>query len=99
MATFILMTRLAPGSEHHAKERKASGRTWLEKVKKKVPGVKFLSHYAIFGPYDYMDIYEADDVEAAQRVALISRSEGAVTAETWQALPYEKFIRLLDKVD
>jgi uncharacterized protein with GYD domain len=46
-----------------------------------------------------MDIYEADTPEAAQRVALISRSEGAVSVETWQALPYDKFLKLLDKID
>lgn len=99
MSTFVLMTRLAPGAVRHAHERRAAGRSWLDKVKQKVPGVRFIAHYAIFGPYDYMDIYEADDPEAAQRVALISRSEGAVTAETWQALPYDRFLEMMDKVD
>ncbi|HEY0590921.1 MAG TPA: GYD domain-containing protein, partial [Thermoanaerobaculia bacterium] len=59
----------------------------------------FVGHYAIFGPYDFMDIYEAPDDESAQRVALISRSEGAVSVETWQALPYDKFLKLLDRID
>lgn len=99
MPTFVLMTRLGTEALSDAKNRKKMGRAWLEKVKKRVPGVRFLSHYAIFGPYDFMDIYEAHDIESAQRVALISRSEGAVSVETWQALPYDDFLKLLDKVD
>ena len=61
--------------------------------------MKFLAHYAIFGPYDFMDIYEAADAESAQRVALISRSEGAMSVETWGARKYDEFLRLLDDLD
>jgi uncharacterized protein with GYD domain len=99
MATYVLMTRLGSHAMESSKGRRETGRTWLKKVKKQVPEVTFKAHYAIFGPYDFMDIYEAETPEAAQRVALISRSEGAVSVETWQALPYEKFLKLLDKVD
>ena len=99
MATYVLMTRLASQAMESSKGRKETGRSWLKKVRKQVPEVKFIAHYAIFGPYDFMDIYEADTPEAAQRVALISRSEGAVSVETWQALPYDKFLKLLDKID
>ena len=99
MANFVLMTRLAPKALATSKDRKETGRNWLKKVKKKVPGVKFVAHYAIFGPYDFMDIFEAESPEEAQRVALISRSEGAASVETWQALPYDDFLKLLDKVD
>jgi uncharacterized protein with GYD domain len=99
MSTFILMTKLGPAALETSQKRKKMGREWLDKVKSLVPGVRFVSHYAIFGPYDFMDIFEAPDNESAQRVALISRSEGAVSVETWQALPYDAFLKLLDKVD
>jgi uncharacterized protein with GYD domain len=99
MPTFILMTKLGPNALETSDKRKKMGREWLEKVKKLVPGVRFVGHYAIFGPYDFMDIYEAPDDESAQRVALISRSEGAVSVETWQALPYDRFLKLLDRID
>lgn len=99
MATFILMTKLGPNALRDSEGRREMGRAWLEKVRSLVPDVRFVAHYAIFGPYDFMDIYEAPDLESAQRVALISRSEGAVSVETWQALPYDRFLKLLDKVD
>ena len=41
----------------------------------------------------------APDVETAHRVSLISRSEGAVTAESWQALPYDQFLGLMEQVE
>jgi len=95
MPTFVLMTRLASESMHDAAGRKATGKEWLDKVKKLCPEVKWIAHYAILGPYDFMDIYEAPDVETAHRVSLLSRSEGAVCAESWQALPYEDHLKLL----
>jgi uncharacterized protein with GYD domain len=98
MPTFVLMTRLAPASAHDAASRRAMGKDWLQKVKSLCPQVKFLAHYAILGPYDFMDVYEAPDVETAHRVSLISRAEGALSAESWQALPYERFLTLLEEV-
>jgi uncharacterized protein with GYD domain len=45
-----------------------------------------------------MDIYEAPDAETAHKVSLISRMEGALTAESWQAQPYDEFMRMLENV-
>lgn len=98
MPIFILLTKLAAESSHSAETRRAMGKEWLQKVKTLCPGVKFLAHYAILGPYDFMDIYEAPDAETAHKVSLISRAEGAVSAESWQALPYEQFLELLQSV-
>ena len=98
MPMFVLMTRLAPESVHSAKARKVMGKEWLKKVKKACPKVKFVAHYAILGPYDFMDIYDAPDVETAHKVSLISRTEGAVSAESWQALSYDKFLGILASV-
>lgn len=99
MTTFVLMTKLDSGSLKDAEARRKMGHRWLEKVNASCPDVRWLAHYAILGPYDFMDIYEADDADSAQRVALISRSQGAVSAETWPAIPYERFLKLLEKVD
>jgi uncharacterized protein with GYD domain len=98
MPLFVLMTRLSPESVHDARVRRAMGKEWLKKVKRACPGVRWVAHYAILGPYDFMDIYEAPTVEDAHRVSLISRTEGAVCAESWQALPYDEFLGLLEEI-
>ena len=99
MPTFVLMTKLATGSMRDAQGRRATGKEWLHKVKERCPKVNFLAHYALLGPYDFMDIYDAPDVETAHKVSVISRAEGALTAESWQALPYDQFLRLLETLD
>lgn len=98
MPTFILMTKLAAGSMRDARGVRTTGKEWLQKVKDSCPDVKFLAHYATLGPYDFMDIYEAPDIETAHKVSLISRVEGSASAESWQALPYERFLKVLETV-
>jgi uncharacterized protein with GYD domain len=98
MATFVLMTKVAPETLHDARARKAMGKEWLKKVKAACPEVKWVAHYALLGQYDFMDIYEAPDLETAHRVSLISRGEGAVIAETLPAMPYDQFLKQLELV-
>lgn len=98
MPTFVLMTKLAAGSMHDPRGVRATGKEWLHKVRESCPDVKWVAHYALLGPYDFMDIYEARDAETAHKVSLISRAEGAVTAESWQALPYDRFLKLFETV-
>ncbi len=99
MPTFVLMTRHSPDSLRNAAGRKRMGKEWLEKVRSACPGVRWISHYAILGPYDFMDVYEAPDVQTAHRVSLISRAEGALEAESWEALPYEDFLGVLEEIE
>lgn len=98
MPRYMLMTRLSPSALQDADTRRSTGRQWLDRVKEKCPEVKWIAHYAILGPYDFMDLYDAPDAETAQKVSLLSRAEGAVAAESWQALPYEQYLSALEDV-
>ena len=75
MATFVLMTKLAPEVQRQMKDRQEMGKQFLATVSKKCPGVRWIAHYALLGPYDFMDIYEAPDIDTAHRVSLISRAD------------------------
>ena len=99
MKTFILMTKLSPDISRQLKDRAKLGRTWLDQVKKKCPEVKFTAHYALLGPYDFLDIYEAPDEETAAKVSLISMSNGAFQAESLVAIPYKRFLELVAEVE
>lgn len=96
MATYILATKLSTELTKDVKKRAEIGRKWLEKVKKNCPEIKFTAHYALLGPYDFIDIYEAPNEESAARVSMISLSGGAVSAESWTAIPYKNFITLIE---
>jgi uncharacterized protein with GYD domain len=52
----------------------------------------------LLGRYDFMDIYEAPDAETAHKVSFISRSEGAVEAESWHAVGYDTYLDLIGDV-
>jgi len=95
MATYILVTKLSPELTKDLKKRAEIGRKWIERVRRHCPDVKFLAHYALLGPYDFLDIYEAPNEKSAAKVSMISLSGGAVAAESWTAIPYKKFINLI----
>lgn len=98
MATFVLMTKLSPEISRQMKSRAKLGRAWLDQVKKKCPEVSFISHYALLGQYDFLDIYEAPDEETAAKVSLISQMNGAARAESWAAIPYKRFVKLTEEI-
>jgi uncharacterized protein with GYD domain len=87
MQTFVLMTKLSQEMSAKMKNREQLGRQWLDEVKHKCPKVKFIAHYALLGTYDFMDIYEAPD----------SRENGAMQAESWTAIPYKQFLKLINE--
>ena len=62
---------------------------------KKCPDVKWLHHYALLGSYDFMDIFEAPDSETAAKVSVLTKSLGAVAAESWTAIPYGDFLNMV----
>jgi len=98
MQTFVLMTKLAPEMSRQVKDQERLGRLWLEQVKEKCPEVNFLAHYALLGPYDFLDIYEAPDEETAAKVSLITLQTGAFLAESWVAIPYNRFLELAESI-
>ncbi len=98
MATFMLMTKLSPDVTAKMKNRAAIGREWLDQVKDKCPEVKFIAHYGLLGPYDFVDIYEAPDAETAAKVSMISLANGALQAESWMAIPYKKIVELASEI-
>lgn len=98
MNTYILMTKLSPEISRQMRDRAKIGRAWLEQVREKCPKVKFLAHYALLGPYDFLDIYEAPDEETAAKVSMISLANGALQAESWTAIPYKRFLELADEI-
>ena len=98
MGTYVLMTKLGPEMSKQVREQERLGREWLEHVNEICPEVKFIAHYALLGPYDFLDIYEAPDEETAAKVSLISLENGASGAESWTAIPYKRFVELAAEI-
>lgn len=98
MPIYVLLTKLSPGLSQQMKERAQLGRTWLDQVKKTCPEVKFISHYALLGQFDFLDIYEAPDEKTAAKVSIISQANGASQAQSLPAIPYKQYIDLINEI-
>jgi len=103
MKTFVLMSRLCPtgpgvgevmAGAKGPKKRKA----WMERVQRKCPEVKFLASYALFGGWDFMDIYEAPDEESAAKVSMICSASTDFLVESWAAIPERRLEALAEEV-
>ena len=97
MPIYILATKLQ--SPEIVAKRKETGEKWLKVMKEKLPDVKWIAHYAILGPYDFLDIFEAKNEHEAAKVSLLSRARGAVFAESWTAIPYKDYLSLVEELD
>jgi uncharacterized protein with GYD domain len=95
MGLYILMTKLTPEISGDLKRREAIGKEWKKKVDTCCPDVKWIAHYALLGPYDFMDIYEAENEETAAKVSMITRSSGALAVESWPAMKWSRFIEII----
>jgi uncharacterized protein with GYD domain len=99
--TYVMLTRLSPGALTSPGAVDDLNRHVRERVQEACPEVRWLSNFAVSGPYDYLDVFEAPDGDTATKVSLLVRSIGHATTETWVATPWERFLavsRGLEKV-
>jgi len=94
MATYVMLTKLSPEALRRPGAVSELNKRVEDRIKKECPGVKWLANYAVLGPCDYLDIFDAPDSETATKVALLVRSFGHATTETWVATQWDRFERL-----
>jgi len=94
MPTYVMLTRLRPEAVSEPRYVEKLEKRVTEHIRKACPGVKWIGSYSVLGPYDYLDIFEAPDEDAATKVALITRSFGQGTTETWIATPWDRFVKI-----
>lgn len=94
MATFAMLTRLSPEAVTKPGLVTELNQKVESRIKQECPGVKWIANYAVLGPCDYLDIFEAPDTEAATKVALLVRSFGHASTETWVVTPWDRFVTM-----
>jgi uncharacterized protein with GYD domain len=95
MGTYIMMTKLSPEAVARPQSLTELNDQVEARIKKECPDVKWIANYAVLGACDYLDIFEAPDTDSATKVALIVRSFGHATTETWIATEWDRFENLL----
>jgi uncharacterized protein with GYD domain len=91
MQTFVMLTRLAPGSVSSPKALEGVEREAMDAVRKNCPEVNWIGSYAVLGPCDYLDIFEAPDITSATRVSALIRTFGHAHTEVWGAMAWNSF--------
>ena len=95
MPQFLLLTRLSPQALHQPRSYATLERHVADQVSHRCPAVKWLRSWALTGPWDYLDVIEAPDLDDATRVAVLVRSAGHTQCEVWPAMPWPQFKSLV----
>lgn len=95
MSTFIMLTRLTHGALASPSSLENLEREVMDRIRAECPDVKWQSSYAVLGPCDYLDVFQAPDIETATKVATIVRTFGHAETEIWGATEWERFKELV----
>lgn len=98
MDTFVMLTRVSPEALRSPRSLEELERKAMSHIRTQCPEVKWVFSYAVTGPYDYLDVFEAPDVHAAMKVSAVIRSFGRSSSEVWPATEWAEFKRILESL-
>lgn len=99
MSTFILLSRHQSNLSETDDALVVLSARLKRTVAAACEGVEWKAGYAVLGPYDYLDVFEAPDAETAAKVAFLIRSSTDVETEIWSATPRESFEDMIGELE
>jgi uncharacterized protein with GYD domain len=98
MGMYVMLTKISPYAVKNLEKLKEIEQHTKRLIEENCPSVRWIMNLVVFGPYDYLDIFEAKDDEEAAKVAMIIRSFGHATTETWPAIYWKDFKGIIEKI-
>lgn len=95
MPTYILLSTLTPEGRQTIHQHPDRMKAVDEEIH--TFGCKVLDQYAVLGPYDFVTIVEAPDVETVAHLAVDLGSRGTVNIMTMPAISIDDFARQLQR--
>ncbi|MFB3915585.1 MAG: GYD domain-containing protein [Terriglobales bacterium] len=92
MATYIILSRIAPEAFEDPKAFRKMAETVSSKIRKQCPGVVWKQSYATLGRFDVVDVVESNDPSQVEKAALIIRGYGHAITETLPGTPWKEFL-------
>ncbi len=91
MQSFILLTRLNREESDTSFSVSRKEQSVVIKVQEMIPEVKWVSNYALLGPWDYMDVVQAPNMMTAIKLSALVRFYGDAHTEVWPAVDWDCF--------
>jgi hypothetical protein len=91
MQTFAMLTRLEPNGLQAPPAIEKPEHKVMEHVRRACPTAEWIASYALLGPYDYLDLFRARDVDDASKISAIVRGYGHAHTELWSATEWPHF--------
>jgi uncharacterized protein with GYD domain len=95
METFVMLTRVSADVARSPRVLEELEQRAMERVRSECPAVRWTHSLALLGPYEYLDIFTAPDVQTATKVATLIRTYGRAHAEVWPAVEWQTFKTML----
>ena len=83
MPTFIMLTRLATGALRSPRSLESLEKEAMERIRSECSAVEWVGNYALLGPWDYLDIFRAPDIETCGNSPAAKSSEGVDSETGW----------------
>ena len=91
MPTFIMLTRVNLEAVRSPRGLEDLERQAIAPVRQECPDLEWRGSYAVLGPYDYVDVFVAKDIETAAKVSTLMRTFGHAQTEIWAATEWDRF--------
>jgi uncharacterized protein with GYD domain len=95
MKTFVMMTHLSPEAVPKPSILEEFEKRAMAHIHRECPSVRWLHSWAVLGAYDYVDVFDAPDIETAMKVSTIFRTFGRVRSQILPAVEWTEFKALL----